>query len=103
MNQFRQFPWYTQNSGLDITLRDRDGKKIATLHPTVDPKQDAATERLLRLAPSTLITLRMATAILEEAGDHPELAAHMRRMLDQVEPEERLARLAGERVRAACA
>lgn len=103
MNQMHPFPYYSTFDGLDVTLRDRDGRKIATLHGSLDAGQDAATERLLRLAPSTLITLRLATSILDEAGDHPDLVAHMRRMLDQVEPEERLNRLAGEKVRAACA
>ena len=102
MNQFAPFPFYSTFDGLDTALRDRDGRKIATLHATLDAGQDAATERLLRLAPATLVTLRMATSLLAEAGDHPDLVNHMRRMLDQVEPEERLNRLAGETVRAAC-
>lgn len=89
-HKFAPYPWYvTSSDGLMTNIRDRDGRIIADVRPVNDMQQEGATSRLLAMAPSLLVTIRFAIALLERAGDHSDLREHMQRVLDRAEPESR--------------
>ena len=64
------------------------GKHIADVLPDNDcPEVEQANERLLRMAPVMLTTLRMAAACLATDVDHKGLFRHIERILEIVEPD----------------
>ena len=84
---FAAHPWFATTSSGTTVIRDRDARKICELSPDPIPSREIATANLIKHAPALLITVRLAYRLLLESEDHPELAEHLRKVIERCQPE----------------
>jgi len=74
-------PWYIAENAGQIVVMDVTGRKVATVAPQADLGVLEGNIRAIKMAPSLLMSLKLAVRSLNEAGKH-EMARHLEKYVD---------------------
>ena len=74
-------PWYVSETAGQIVILDVTGHKVATVAPQADLGVLEGNIRAIKMAPSLLVSLKLAIRSLNEAGK-TEMAHHLEKYVD---------------------
>lgn len=87
MSQFHMSPWYAQPYAFGTVIHAANGQRIAEVfHDEADQAVSDATARLVKMAPTLLLSLKLACSILTDHHQHMDLVHHIQKQIDVVEP-----------------